>query len=67
MSGIAFEKTAAWKKIKARDEQEKKEDRDVHSESLVEITDYDVELQTLGAAEIVHYSFNYIGVLTGDD
>ncbi|KAH8327883.1 hypothetical protein KR067_001318 [Drosophila pandora] len=65
VSGIAFEKTAAWKKIKARDEQDKKEDRDVHSESLVEITDYDVELQTLGAAEIVHYSFNYIGVLTG--
>jgi len=39
----------------------------VNQESLVEITDYDEELQTLSAAEILHYSFNYIGVLTGKD
>ncbi|KAH8298330.1 hypothetical protein KR018_005367 [Drosophila ironensis] len=65
VSGIAFEKTAAWKRIKAREEQDKNQERDVNAESLVEVTDYDQELQTLSAAEIVHYSFNYIGVLTG--
>ncbi|KAH8357001.1 hypothetical protein KR200_011893 [Drosophila serrata] len=66
VSGIAFEKTASWKRLQARDEQKKNDDqRDVNKESLIEITDYDEDLQTLTAAEIVHYSFNYIGVLTG--
>ncbi|KAH8263890.1 hypothetical protein KR038_009162 [Drosophila bunnanda] len=66
VSGIAFEKTASWKRLQARDEQKKNDDqRDVNEESLIEITDYDEDLQTLTAAEIVHYSFNYIGVLTG--
>ncbi|KAH8304817.1 hypothetical protein KR059_010787 [Drosophila kikkawai] len=66
VSGIAFEKTASWKRLQARDEQKRNDDqRDVNQESLVEITDYDEDLQTLTAAEIVHYSFNYIGVLTG--
>ncbi|XP_033250031.1 lysophospholipid acyltransferase 7 isoform X1 [Drosophila miranda] len=65
VSGIAFEKTAAWKRIREKDEQDKNAQRDVNSESPIEITDYDLELQQLTAAEIVHYSFNYIGVLTG--
>ncbi|XP_017111466.1 lysophospholipid acyltransferase 7 [Drosophila elegans] len=65
VSGIAFEKTAAWKRLQARDEQKKNDQRDVNQESLVEITDYDEDLQTLTAVEILHYSFNYIGVLTG--
>ncbi|KAL7739461.1 hypothetical protein ACLKA6_011326 [Drosophila palustris] len=65
VSGIAFEKTAAWKRLRARDEQEKNTERDVNSEPSIEITDYDVELQQLTAQEIVLYSFNYVGVLTG--
>ncbi|XP_068154556.1 lysophospholipid acyltransferase 7 [Drosophila tropicalis] len=65
VSGIAFEKTASWKRLKARDEQTQNEKRDVNSETTIEITDYDVEVQQLSAAEIVHYSLNYIGVLTG--
>lgn len=67
VSGIAFEKTAAWKRLQAHDEQKKNDQRDVNQESPIEITDYDVELQSLSAAEILHYSFNYIGVLTGED
>lgn len=65
VSGIAFEINAAWKRLRARDEQEKNTDRDVNSEPSIEITDYDVELQKLTANEIVLYSFNYVGVLTG--
>ncbi|XP_064537994.1 lysophospholipid acyltransferase 7 [Drosophila montana] len=65
VSGIAFEKNAAWKRLKARDEQDNNEQRDVNSEPSIEITDYDIDLQNLSATEIVHYSFNYVGILTG--
>ncbi|XP_034097570.1 lysophospholipid acyltransferase 7 [Drosophila albomicans] len=65
VSGIAFERNAAWKRLRARDEQEKNTERDVNSEPSIEITDYDVELQQLSATEILLYSFNYVGILTG--
>ncbi|XP_030376964.1 lysophospholipid acyltransferase 7 [Scaptodrosophila lebanonensis] len=65
VSGIAFEKTAAWKRLKEREEQDSNKERDVNKESTIEISDYDVELQQLSPHEIVHYCFNYIGVLTG--
>ncbi|KAH8263179.1 hypothetical protein KR044_005521 [Drosophila immigrans] len=65
VSGIAFERNAAWKRLRARDEQQKNTERDVNSEPSIEITDYDLELQQLSATEILLYSFNYVGVLTG--
>ncbi|EDV59075.1 lysophospholipid acyltransferase 7 [Drosophila erecta] len=65
VSGIAFERTAAWKRLLAHGDQKKRSHEDVNEEIVTEITDYDVKLQNLSAAEILHYSFNYIGVLTG--
>lgn len=68
VSGVAFEKTAAWKKLRQRDKEiaERKGGEVITAtEPLVEVTDYDVELQDIGFAEIFHYCFNYIGVLTG--
>lgn len=68
VSGIAFEKTAAWKKLRQRDKEiaeRKRAEALTSAEPLVEITDYDVELQDIGFTEIFHYCFNYIGVLTG--
>lgn len=60
---MGFEKTASWKKLQQR----KKEQNDQKPEDgqLVEITDYDVEIQSVSPVEIFHYSFNYIGILTG--
>lgn len=56
--GVAFERNAAWKKIRQREEK---------AESLlkIHITDYDIEVQDLGIFDILHYVFNYIGFLTG--
>ncbi|EDW03518.1 lysophospholipid acyltransferase 7 [Drosophila grimshawi] len=65
VSGIAFEKTAAWKRIRARENQDKNAERDVNTEESIEITEYDVELQLLTVTEIIHYSVNYVGILTG--
>lgn len=31
----------------------------------MEISEYDVDIQSIGIVEIFHYSFNYIGILTG--
>lgn len=55
IAGIGFEKTASWKKLKER---EKNED--------VEISEYDSVIQSVNIVEILHYSFNYIGILTGE-
>lgn len=41
------------------------ETRYVNSEPSIEVTDYDVELEQLTATDIIQYSFNYVGVLTG--
>lgn len=54
--GVAFEKNESYLKIKQRDE----------GSTKVEITDYDVEIQSISVSELFHYSFNYIGVLTGN-
>ncbi|XP_075149833.1 membrane bound O-acyltransferase domain containing farjavit [Haematobia irritans] len=54
ISGIGFEKTAAWKKLKEHE----KDDQ-------IEITKFDKDIQTVNIIEIFHYSFNYIGILTG--
>ncbi|XP_073824256.1 membrane bound O-acyltransferase domain containing farjavit [Musca autumnalis] len=54
IAGIGFEKTGSWKKLKER---EKNED--------VEISEYDSDIQSVNMMEIFHYSFNYIGILTG--
>lgn len=66
MAGIGFEKTASWKKLQQRkkEETDKKPSEDGNGQ-LVEITDYDVEIQSISMTEIFHYSFNYIGILTG--
>lgn len=56
IAGVGFEKTASWKKLKEKES--KKSDE-------VEISEYDVDIQTIGIVEIFHYSFNYIGILTG--
>ncbi|CAD6997890.1 lysophospholipid acyltransferase 7 [Ceratitis capitata] len=68
VSGVAFEKTDAWKKLQKREKEiaERQNNEGAKTaEPLVEITDYDVELQNIGFLEIFHYCFNYIGVLTG--
>lgn len=69
MAGLAFEKNAAWKKLQKREQQiaAKKSGGDAAAaeDALVEISDYDVELQSIGFSELFHYTFNYIGVLTG--
>lgn len=56
IAGVGFEKTASWKKLKEKES--KKSDE-------VEISEYDVDIQSIGIVEIFHYSFNYIGILTG--
>ncbi|KAI9578528.1 lysophospholipid acyltransferase 7 [Glossina fuscipes] len=63
VSGVAFEKASSWKKLKQR-EQELSGNKPAEKE-LVEISDYDVELQSIDIIGIFQYSFNYIGVLTG--
>lgn len=56
--GVAFEKNTSYLKIKQREAQPQ-------GSKDVEITDYDVEIQSISIIELFHYSFNYIGVLTG--
>lgn len=56
IAGVGFEKTASWKKLKEKES--KKSD-------VVEISEYDVDIQSISIVEIFHYSFNYIGILTG--
>uniref|UniRef100_A0A1B0FD92 tRNA (guanine(26)-N(2))-dimethyltransferase n=1 Tax=Glossina morsitans morsitans TaxID=37546 RepID=A0A1B0FD92_GLOMM len=63
VSDVAFEKASSWKKLKQR-EQELSGTKTAEKE-LIEISDYDVELQSVDIFEIFQYSFNYIGVLTG--
>lgn len=62
--GLAFEKNTAYNKIKEREralaDPGKKDEA-----AAIEITDYDTELQSIDITEIFHYSFNYIGILTG--
>lgn len=65
MAGIAFEKTASWKKLQQREQEEKDKKPSGVDGQLVEITDYDVEIQSVSIVEIFHYTFNYIGILTG--
>ena len=70
-AGIAFEKTAAHKKVEQRKKEVAERSQPSTSEQkdlgpMVELTDYDLELQTLTTVEMFHYCFNYIGVLTGD-
>ncbi|KAL5286735.1 MBOAT7 family protein [Megaselia abdita] len=55
MVGVAFEKNQSFLKMKQRDQ----------GSTEVEITDYDVEIQSISFVELFHYAFNYIGVLTG--
>lgn len=62
---MGFEKTASWKKLKQREQEEKDKKPAGEGGQLVEITDYDVEIQSIGIVEIFHYTFNYIGILTG--
>ncbi|XP_023177077.2 lysophospholipid acyltransferase 7 [Drosophila hydei] len=65
VSGIAFEKTAAWKRIRAQDERVNNDQDNANSDPNLNVTSYDLSLQQLSATEIVLYSFNYVGVLTG--
>ncbi|TMW43589.1 hypothetical protein DOY81_011331 [Sarcophaga bullata] len=65
VAGVGFEKTASWKKLKQREQEEKDKQPAGEGGQLVEITDYDVEIQSIGIVEIFHYTFNYIGILTG--
>ena len=62
---MGFEKTSSWKKLKQREQEEKDKKPAGEGGQLVEITDYDVEIQSIGIVEIFHYTFNYIGILTG--
>ncbi|XP_055856258.1 lysophospholipid acyltransferase 7 [Episyrphus balteatus] len=69
-AGIAFEKAAAYKKVEQRKKEVAERSQPSTSEQkdlgpIVELTDYDLELQTLTTVEMFHYCFNYIGVLTG--
>ncbi|KAI8117190.1 hypothetical protein FF38_05351 [Lucilia cuprina] len=66
VAGIGFEKTASWKKLQQREkEQTDKQTGTGETGQLVEITDYDVEIQSINIVELFHYTFNYIGILTG--
>lgn len=65
MAGVGFEKTAAWKKLQQREKEQTDKKTSAEGGQLVEITDYDVEMQSINFVELFHYTFNYIGILTG--
>lgn len=65
MAGIGFEKTASWKKLQQREKEQLDKNHSGDGGQLVEITDYDVEIQSINIVDIFHYTFNYIGILTG--
>lgn len=69
-AGIAFEKTAAYKKLQQRKKEVDERTSTATGEKkdpgpLVELSDCDIELQTISTVEMFHYCFNFVGVLTG--
>lgn len=65
VAGVGFEKSASWKKLQQREKELIDKKPTDEGGQLVEITDYDVEIQEISMTEIFHYVFNYIGILTG--
>lgn len=71
LAGVAFEMNTAYNKIEQRNkglsgsQTEKVEKKEDDKSDQLELTEYDVEIQNMTIEELFHYSFNYIGVMTG--
>ncbi|XP_055382278.1 lysophospholipid acyltransferase 7 [Condylostylus longicornis] len=74
LAGVAFEKNTAYNNIlqrnkdlsaKTSEKTDNNEKKDVESKPIIELTEYDMELQNINVSDLFHYCFNYIGILTG--
>ncbi|XP_055638497.1 lysophospholipid acyltransferase 7 [Toxorhynchites rutilus septentrionalis] len=63
--GLAFEVNAAYTKSKAIGQAKKDEDATAGGKPLDTVTDNEKALLKLDMLDILHYSFNYVGILTG--
>lgn len=55
--GLAFERNSVY--LKSRDADKKSDDKNVV------LTAAEQEIQNISILDMIHYSFNYIGLLTG--